>query len=185
MLEKEKILEVKFILPSIEEESKAIFHFCYEKSSGGFDWSESVYKHHPKLKEMVAGIDNKDLFYNKCYEYVDLFRKENQKTIEKSTEDYQKTWGEINKKFIINLLKDFETDYPREIKQIKAKVSINPICPRNIDEWSFNVYYKFNSNVMKQTCIHEIIHFFILKNGWRFFLIVIRKNLMVLTQSGD
>jgi len=161
--------EVKFELPSIDDETTMIFHFCYEKSRGGLDWSEAVYKHHPKLKEMLLGVKDKEEFYKICHDYTDNFIRENKEILEKTRDHYQKVWEETEDLFFNNLSKDFETDFPEEINKIIAKVSINPICPRNIDSWSFHVYYKFHSIRVKTTCIHEIIHFLYFKKWSEIF----------------
>lgn len=168
---KEKMItpKVKFKLPTVEEENQTIFDFCYHKSSGGWDWSEYVYKQHPKLKEMVGGVNDEKEFFKLCHEYVENYLEENREVIEDSRNKFQKVWMETEEEFLKNISKDFETDFPEEVKEIRASVSINPICPRYLDEWSFNVFYKFPEDRMKQTSIHEIIHFLYFKKWLEVF----------------
>lgn len=118
---------------------------------------------------MVEGVKDKDEFYNKCREYVEGYLKEHHEDIEKARENFQKLWEEVEEKFYDNILKDFDIEFPEEIKEIKATVSINPICPRNIDKWSFNVNYKQAGDRMKQTAVHEIIHFLYFKKWMAVF----------------
>lgn len=168
-LDKISIIEVEFELPSAKNEAGMLMYFCYNPKSNILDWSETVYKYHPKLKEIVAGIKDKDEFYNKCYEYVENYIKENHKEIKKARDSFEKSWNEVGGKFFQNILKDFDINLSGEIKKIKAIVSINPICPRNIDKWSYNLFYKSPSSRMREISIHEIIHFLHFKKWLEIF----------------
>jgi hypothetical protein len=161
--------EVKFVLPIIKSEAGMLFSFCYNNKSTGLDWSEIIYKKHPRFKEMVIGITKRDEFYNKCYEYADSFIKENHKVLEENRIKFEKSWNEDGEKALVNLSKDFEVRFPEEVKEIKANVSINPICPRYLDKWSFDFFYKFSIDKMRATCIHEIIHFLYFKKWLEVF----------------
>ncbi len=44
-------------------------------------------------------------------------------------------------------------------KDIIAEFSINSVCPRYLDRWSFDINYRKSIEEMVLTCIHEIIHF--------------------------
>jgi len=153
------IPKVKFQLPTTKSEAEMLFAFCYDNKLVGLNWSGIVYKNHPKLKEILDGVTDKKEFYNMCYEYADAFIKENQNLLQETVINFEKSWNEEGGKVLISLSKDFEIDYPSGITEIIANVSINPICPRYLDSWSFNVFYKFPFDLMKGTCIHEIIHF--------------------------
>ena len=168
-LEKMPMPKVRFELPTAETETDLIFHFCHGRSSGGWDWSEKVYKRHPKLKEMVQGIDDEKEFYEKCREYVEGYLAENREAIEAARDDFQKAWEETEGRFYDEITRDFDVDFPEDIKEIKANVSINPICPRHLDKWSFNVFYKSPIDNMKKTCVHEMIHFFHFKKWLEVF----------------
>lgn len=42
---------------------------------------------------------------------------------------------------------------------IIAELSINLVCPRYLDKWSFDINYRKSIEEMILTCVHEIIHF--------------------------
>jgi hypothetical protein len=161
-LDRIPVPEVQFELPSPEQEAGRLTWFCCKKI-GNIDWSDVVYKHHPKLKERTEGVSNQDEFYALCLEYVKKYTEEHKSEIEKSAGDFQKSWDEIGETFLAGLSTDFETSLPEEIVKIKAGVSINPICPRDVHNWSFELFYKFSNEGMKKTAIHEIIHFLYFK----------------------
>jgi hypothetical protein len=169
------IPKVKFEVPSVQREINIIFDFCMHKNPS-LDFSATVYNAHQKLKEMVAGITDEKQFYEQCKKYVTDYIMENKEVVEKVKENFQKFWNEVNDDFLDDLSKDFETDLPEEIKEIKANVSINPICPRWIDKWTYNLFYKFSENSMKKTSIHEIIHFLYFKKWVEVFPDTDKKN---------
>jgi hypothetical protein len=174
-IEKISIPEVKFEVLGIKDEVEMIFSFCMHKNPS-LDFSEVVYDRHPELKIMVAGITDEKQFREQCEKYVIGYIEKNKEAIERAREKFQKSWEEINSIFLESLCKDFETNLPEEIKEIKGNVSINPMCPRWIDEWTFNLYYKFSENIMKSVSIHEIIHFLYFKKWSEVFLDSDNKN---------
>jgi len=148
-----------FELPTIEAETDTLFDFCYREDLTGWDWSEMVYEQHPKLKEMLVGVKDKVEFYNQIRNYVESYDKENKADIEQVREVFQQAWDEVEGKYYTSLVKDFEIDFPEDVKVIRAAISINPICPRYLDKWSFNVFYKFSKESALSVSIHETIHF--------------------------
>jgi len=161
--------KVKFELLTIEDEAKKFVNFCRNKSSGGWDWSHYVFKQHPKLKKMVEGVDEESEFYNQCREYAEAYLKENPKAIEEAKDKFEKSWGENEEEIYSTLSKDFETDFPEGVSKIKARISINPINPRYLDKWSYDVFYRASGDRMKEISIHEIIHFLYFKKWLEVF----------------
>jgi hypothetical protein len=163
------MLKVKFKSPTIQAEANIIFNFSYSEKPQTWDWNEIVYGQHPKLKEMIEGVTDKKEFKDRCYQYAEGYINENKKLIVQARENFQKSWEKVEQAFFANVTKDFETSYPEKVREIKANVSINPICPRYLDKWSFNLFYNFPDVRMKSVCIHEIIHFFYLKKWLEVF----------------
>jgi hypothetical protein len=174
-IEKPATPEVRFEISSVQEEIDIIFKFCMHKNPT-LDFSDAVYSKHPELKNMVAGITDEKLFHEQCEKYVRDYLEKNKDAIGKSKEHFQKAWEQVGGLFLESLCKDFETDLPEEIKEIKANVSINPMCPRWIDRWTFNLYYKFSDSSMEKVSIHEIIHFLYFKKWLEVFPGADKKN---------
>ncbi|MFA5934396.1 MAG: hypothetical protein WC827_00720 [Candidatus Paceibacterota bacterium] len=144
-MEKTPIPEVQFEVLGIKDEIEMIFSFCMHKNPS-LDFSKVVYNVHPELRKMVDGITDEKQFHEQCEKYVLDYIDKNKEALEKSKKHFQKIWNQIGEDLLKNLLEDFETDLPEEIKEIKANVSINPMCPRFIDRWMFNLYYKFSDS---------------------------------------
>jgi len=163
---KQYIPKVKFNLPTVKEEVQWLTYFITPNTSG-LDWSNIVYKTHPKLKQKLTGIKNKKKIYNVCFDYAKDFIKNNKKELEKKQKEYQKAWNKINDKYLTILSNHLETEWPKN-KIIKAYISINPICPRFLDSWSFHVRYDKKEHLIP-TCFHEILHFIYFKKWQEVF----------------
>lgn len=167
--------KVKFQLPSIKKEAQMLRSFCHPRPTG-WDWSQRIYKRHPELEEIVRGAKDKDEFLKRCNKYAKTFIKQNKKELLNSTNNFQKDWDKIGPKYFKILSQHFETDYPKNIKIIRAYVSIVPICPRFLDEWSFNVRYE-KPEQMRKIAMHEIMHFLHFKKWMEIFPKTKRKEL--------
>ncbi|HAM88776.1 TPA: hypothetical protein DDY55_04140 [Candidatus Falkowbacteria bacterium] len=169
------IPKIKFKLPTLEREANMLYGFCHPRPTG-WDWSGRVYKQHPELKKLVVGIKNKDKFFDQCSKYANKFIKENKKELKGAVADFQKEWDKFGEKYLKILSKHFETNYPKNKKIIIAYVSINPICPRFLDEWSFNVQYN-RPEYMRRIATHEIMHFLHFKKWLEVFPNTKRKEM--------
>ena len=56
-----------------------------------------------------------------------------------------------------------ETKWPKELKIISAKITLNPICPRYLEDYSFDIHFAFPNILMKRITLHEISHFIFFK----------------------
>lgn len=160
------MLKVKFKLPTIKREAEILTSFCKPRKTG-WDWSGKVYKNHPELREILKD-KNPDEYYKYVQKYSGDFIKKNKKKLDKLVKKYQKEWNKINNKYLEILSKHFETDYPIDRKIINAYVSMVPIFPRFLDEWSFNVTSK-NPDFMIPIAMHEILHFLYFKKWMEVF----------------
>jgi predicted CopG family antitoxin len=166
--ERQNTPSVKFELPDTEYEAGMFFYFCFKKD-GLLDWSERVYAAHPKLKEMTVGVVDGKEFLDMCKEYVSACLKEQDVSLQNAKEHFQLAWDKIAETFLREIIGDFETQHPENIDDIVANVSINPICPRHIKDWSYSLFYKFSAEQVCKTSIHEIIHFFYFKKWLEVF----------------
>lgn len=68
-------------------------------------------------------------------------------------------WQKVGKETLEKLSEIIQTDYPK--KDVTAYISINPICPRFLDKWSFSVPPDHKNP--NKTIAHEISHFLFFK----------------------
>lgn len=68
----------------------------------------------------------------------------------------QEKWDKINNKIMKAISELIQTKWDREI--IVAYVSVNPICPRNWENYTFSIDYKSKDKKFLENCVHELIH---------------------------
>jgi len=130
--------KIKFKLPTIKMEAKILYNFCHLRPTG-WDWSEKVFKVHPKLKTLLKDIKGEKKYLQKCREYAKKYITKRRPRLKNLCQKFQKDWNKIERLYFQALSEHFETKFPKDIKIIKAFVSICPIYPRFLDYWSFNV----------------------------------------------
>ncbi len=148
--------KVKFTDISLSKEIDWIHGFLFQNKWG---WGKYIIKNHPKIKK-VFSFKTETEQVKFLRNYTIQFKKDNQKLIEKNKIKYQTEWRKIEKDFLTTLSEIIQIDWPRNKKTIKAMVSINPICPRFLNDWSFSIFcnYKKISQAM-EVIMHESCHF--------------------------
>lgn len=122
-------------------------------------WGKYIINKHPEIKEVFSFSTEKEQI-RFLRNYSVRFKKDNQELIEKSKRTYQAEWRKIEKDFFILLSEIVQVDWPENRKTINAMISINPICPRFLNEWSFSIFYNYKkiSHAM-EVIMHECCHF--------------------------
>lgn len=148
--------KVKFIDIPLSKEIDWMHGFLFQNEWG---WGRYIIKKHPKIKKVFSfKTEAEQVKFLK--NYIVEFKKENQNLIEKNKIKYQKSWKGIEKEFFIALSEILETKWPQNRKVIKAMMSINPICPRFLDSWSFSIFYNYKKiNDAMEVIMHECCHF--------------------------
>ncbi|TSC95539.1 MAG: Uncharacterized protein Athens101410_493 [Parcubacteria group bacterium Athens1014_10] len=150
------ILKVKFIDIPISKEVDWIYGFLFQNEWG---WGRYIIKKHPKIKKIFS-FKTEEEQVKFLRNYLIQFKKDNQELIEKNKVKYQTEWQKIEKDFFILLSEIMQIDWPKNRKIIKAMISVNPICPRFLNDWSFSIFYNYKkiSHAM-EVIIHECCHF--------------------------
>jgi len=150
------IPKVKFTNIPLYKEIDWIHGFLFQNKWG---WGKYIIKKHPKIKN-VFSFKTETEQVKFLEDYIVKFKKDNQKLTEKNKIKYQAEWQKIEKDFFITLSEIIQTDWPKNRKIIKAMISINPICPRFLNNWSFSIFcnYKKISHAI-EVIMHESCHF--------------------------
>jgi len=154
--------KVKFSNISPEIEQRWIFGFLFYNKWG---WEKRILKHHPELKNLFAMKKEKDRKIA-LKKYIRDFKIKNKEEIKQRVDIFKKEWRNIEKLYLSVLSQIIETDWPENRKNIKALISINPICPRFLDDWSFSLFYDLDTKNLLETIMHEICHFLYFKK-WK------------------
>lgn len=164
--------KVKFVNISLASEMEWIYHFLFKHKWG---WGDRVIKRCPKIKKVKSFKKKRDRvrFLKK---YIVFFWRENRTIINKKKIKCQKEWLETEKNYFKLLSEIMLTDWPKNRKVIKAKISICPICPRFLHDWSFNLFYNFKIKEMIEVIMHECCHFLYFKKWKEMYPKVSRKT---------
>ncbi len=140
-----------------------------------FLFHKKIIKRHPYLKDAL-NIKTKKNRGKYIKKYIIKFRVNNKEFIRDQIKKYSRNWKKIEKQYLTILPEILDTPWPKDKKIIKAMISINPICPRLINDWSFSLFYKQGNKKMKETIIREICHFLYFKKWEEIFLNAKRKT---------
>lgn len=148
--------KVKFTDTPLSKEVDWIHGFLFQNKWG---WGKYIIKKHSKIKRVFfLKTEAEQVKFLK--EYIVEFIKENQELIEKNKKRYKKEWEKIEKDFFLMLSEIMQMDWPKNKKIIRAMVSINPICPRFLKDWSFSIFYNYKKiNRAIEVIMHECCHF--------------------------
>ena len=148
--------KVKFSHIPLSLEIDLIYGFLFQNEWG---WGKYIIKKHPKIKK-VFSCKNKAEQIKFLKRYIVEFKKKNKKVIAVSKAKYQKKWQKVEKDFFLILSEIIQINWPKNRKVIKAMISINPICPRFLDNWSFSIFYNYKEiSQVIEVIMHESCHF--------------------------
>ena len=74
-------------------------------------------------------------------------------------EVYQNYWNENANKVCEQFEKIFKVGF-KGVRQFTAYINLNPMCPRYLNDDSFDIYYINKPEDAFKTCVHELIHFY-------------------------
>lgn len=148
--------KVKFGDIPLSTETDWIYGFLFKNK---WDWDKYIIKRHPGASRVFT-LKNERERVKFLGKYIIQFKKDNEKTIEGNKNWYKKGWHKIEKDFFEVLSEIIGTDWPKNRKTIKAMISINPICPRFLNSWSFSIFYNYEKiGDAMEVIMHECCHF--------------------------
>jgi hypothetical protein len=146
-------MNVQFLL-SPELDKTTILDFVnYE--AGGINFGESMFALHPTLRNFSLYPEADKI--EAIGKYVDTYYQTLAFELEEARKESEKDWRRIEKNFLQELTKFFpHVTLPNEPK---AYLSIVDCNPRNIEDASFQFYWKHEMGANYVAC-HEIMHFY-------------------------
>jgi len=148
--------KAKFINIPLSIEVDWMHGFLFQNKWG---WGRFIIKKHPKIKQ-VFSIESELEQVKFLRRYIIKFQQQNKKIIEKNKIYYKKKWNTVEKEFFFTLSKIIQFNWPENKNTIKVMISINPICPRFLDDWSFSIFYNYKKiSHALEVIMHETCHF--------------------------
>jgi len=99
-------------------------------------------------------------------------RKDRAEEIKTKSLEIEKNWRMIEQNIFETLSEIIQEEWPE--REVTAYVSVNPVCPRFLDSWSFSV--TFDSKCSNMIITHEISHFLYFKKLKKEFPEITRRN---------
>lgn len=123
-------------------------------------WRKQLFIAYPDLNYEHT----KSLSESKRFEYITqhmkILAKEKQNIIENSIQMFRENWDiKIANKLNQAYSSAFDNECVDILNDMTANVGLNPICPRNIFDHTFDIYHLFETNWAMSTALHEITHF--------------------------
>lgn len=79
--------------------------------------------------------------------------------IQNSIKMFQTKWASVAKKLNQAYSSTFGVDCTKILNDMVGFVGLDPVCPRNVQEHTFDVFYRFDPEYALLTALHEITHF--------------------------
>ena len=149
-----KLPRVEFNIGHLTWDIDIIERFLKNKRKELIELRNRLLKIYPGLKKTKNREDIRKFLLKKY--------KENFNEIHKKIIYFQEKWEKINNK-VLKAISDVIESRWGDKKVIIAYVSVNSICPRNLKNYTFSVYYKSNVKRFLHVCVHELVHFLYFK----------------------
>ena len=134
--------KVRFIESPLNLEIDMMYGFLFKNEWG---WSKYILKKHPELEKIYRFKTEKDRT-KFLKHYIVKYRYKNQGRIIRKRDEFKQHWKKTEKQYLTILSKIIGVKWSQKRKVITAMISVNPICPRFLDNWSFSLFC--NSNLV-------------------------------------
>ncbi len=122
-------------------------------------WREALFNAYPFLDKekcsLLAWKDRKQYLTSELSKFYDKIKMNLQKKCILS----QQTWNEKKENINHIYTKVFDINCYNLFNNMVAEISLNPICPRNIKQHSYSVFWAGDELNFLKTSLHEMIHF--------------------------
>ena len=162
--------KTRFEQVDINKETDITFSFMERgRFSSVFD------KVYPELRAIQKESKDKNECRTDYKKFLEGIHARDEKQLISAKKQIQDEWEKIGSDFLIALSEHFETDWPADKKEIVGYVSVLPVFPRFLDDYSFFTGYK-DIHGSIETSAHEIVHFLWFKKWKEIFPETARKD---------
>ena len=123
-------------------------------------WSASLFKWYPDLDRQYSKSLPEPERMKYIYDKMEKQSKIHAQEISKAISAFDKAWQPVSSKLNdIYSAAFFNNDCSKIFNNMTANVGLNPVCPRNVSDGSFDVFFKQTPDVAISTATHEMTHF--------------------------
>jgi hypothetical protein len=157
------IPKVKFKVKPLEEYIESLYYFLNVQKN---DWDKGIFREYPQLKRILVPINGINERKRIIYDFFHKMEVRRKPEFNVKRKMFQKSWDIINDKALKSLLEINEIEWPKAEGNITGYLTLNPICPRYLENNSFDSFYDFSTHTMKTLVLHEVSHFIYFKK-WK------------------
>jgi len=136
---------------------ESILRFQTDKTS--IYWRDPLFKMYPfldKKKGLKASWKNRKKYLKTT---LNNYYDQTAAALVSKAKVFNNCWS-VHQENIIKIFTDvFDIDCKVLFNNMSAEISLNPICPRDLNNYHFSVFYKNDEKRFLETALHEIIHF--------------------------
>lgn len=135
------------------------FILFHQKDGTPIWWQKQLFKAYPDLDyEYALSLPESNRF-EYISEQMKIQAEKRKSVVDNSIKIFSDKWSEISDKLNDVYSNAFDNDCNNILNDMVANVGLNPICPRDIQNHSFDIYHYFDSQYAITTALHEITHF--------------------------
>lgn len=134
-------------------ELASILNWSIKQTEGILPLSENTFNLYPELRGNIdINKDNTDIIYKLIKDRIEDFNKKNNYKLK----EYELLWNKYHDKYVKSMEDYFKVSIN---KDISANLGLLPVCPRNIEDLSFDFDYCDDAFFL-EIIMHEICHFY-------------------------
>jgi len=165
MIKEDSLYKIVFKQMPLELETEMFFDFLES------NWSSMIINKYPGFLK-IKNIKFKKKKLEAIKNEISKIRTEFGEKMGDALETIKKDWKKVERKVFQTLSEIIQEDWLK--REITAYISLNPICPRYLDNWSFSV--TFDRKNLNKIIAHEISHFLFFKKFKEVFPDIGREN---------
>lgn len=140
-------------------ESDVKFIYFHQQDNTPMWWKKMLFNAHPSLDFEYAQSLSQDERFEYLHRELLKIKNNKQNDIENSVQMFSNAWNKIADKLNDAYSSAFGMDCSGILNNMVGLVGLNPICPRDLSDNSFSIYYLFEPNYTISMALHEITHF--------------------------
>lgn len=150
-------MDIQYVNPGFQYSIQSIMEFQQEDSSSF--WNDSLYFFYEELDKEVAF----QLTMEEREEYITNILKvhyqEKEASIQEKIVTYQQYWNQHKEQITEALTESFQFDCSEILNDLTCNITLNPVCPRFLEEKSFDLFYLNSEKGALGVTLHELIHY--------------------------
>ena len=131
----------------------------FQKDGNSSFWNDSLYFFYEELDKEVAF----QLTMEEREEYITnilkVYYQEKEASIQEKIVTYQQYWNQHKEQITEALTEAFQLDCSEILNDLTCNITLNPVCPRFLEEKSFDLFYLNSEKGALGVTLHELIHF--------------------------